>query len=351
MKNTPLSPLHARLGAGMGHEEGWNMPQKFTSLIEEHLATRSSCGLFDISHLAKFSVVGNGALGWLESMLSNSVARCHDGQTQTSLLLKENGAIIDKITLCRESAGRFFLLASPAMEQTVWDWLQSHLPDAPLELLNETDKWSAMALFGPDSEKVFSRTLRGLDMPLPSRFDRVVYQNDELLLMRSGMQGDEGFELFCPATGGISWFESFMAAGAIPCGMATRECIRLERGCASAWRDAPALSPAEAALEKLCDRKKDYIGAAAVQSQPAPAQKLAPLRCTEESDTPAPGCEVRTPDGAWAGSITSGCISPAHGCGLALARVATAFARPGTKLHIIIRGHKVPAVVADVELN
>lgn len=351
MKSTPLASLHARLGAGMGHEEGWNMPQTFTSLIEEHLAARSSCGIFDISHLAKFSVVGNGALGWLESMLSNAIANCNDNQTQQTLLLNEDGSIIDKITLCRESAGRFFLLASPSMEETVYRWLQSHLPDAPLELHNETGLWSAMSLYGPDSEKVFSRVLRGLDMPLPAHFERVSYQHDELLLMRAGMQGEEGFEMFCPANAGISWFESFIAAGAIPCGMATRECIRLEHGCAAPWRDAPSLSPLDASLESLCDKNKDYIGAQAWQRQPAPPKRLVSLRCTEESDTPIPGCEVKTPSGLSVGSITSGCISPTHGCGLALARIAAESARPGTKLCIIIHGHSVPAVVTDAKLN
>jgi len=352
MKTSPISPLYARLGADMGNEEGWSMPQAFSSLIEEHLAARSSCGVFDISHLAKFSVIGNGALDWLESMLSNAAGRCNDGQIQQTLMLNDSGVIIDKMFLCRESAGRFFLVGSACMEETDEAWLCGHLPDAPIELRNETEKWSAMSLCGPDSEKIFSRTLRGLDMPQPTRFERVVYQNNELLLTRSGIQGEQGFELFCPANAGISWFESFIAAGAVPCGMAARECMRLERGCAAAARDTASLTPAKASLERFCDkRKKSYIGSDEVRSQTAPATKLAPLRCTEESDMPTPGCEVQGLDGTPVGQITSGCISPMHGCGLALARLVAESAGPGTHLRIMIHGRPVPAVVADAPLR
>lgn len=351
MKSSPITPLHARLGAGMGDEEGWNMPQAFSSLIEEHLAARSACGVFDISHLGKFSVVGNGALGWLEGMFSNAISHCNDNCAQPTLMLRDDGVIIDKITLCRESAGRFFLLGSPSLSMTDYDWLRSHLPDAPIELHDETDRWSGMAIYGPDSEKIFSRALRGLDMPMPTHFDRVFYQGAELLLMRTGLQGNEGFELFCPANSGISWFESFMAAGAEPCGMAARECMRLEHGSAAACRDTKGLTPAGASLERFCDADKDYIGSTAMRHQPEPESKLVLLLCTEESEAPAPGCEVRSLDGAAAGRVTSGCISPVYGCGFALANVAAAFARPGIHLRIIIQGRSIPAVVSDIPLS
>lgn len=335
----------------MGNEEGWYMPQTFSSVIEEHLAARASCGIFDISHLGKFSIRGNGALAWLEGILSNSISSCKDGHTQKTLMLKEEGTIIDKMTLCRESAGKFFLLGTPSMAETDADWLRSHLPLAPLELFDETEQWSAMAVYGPDSEKVFSRVLRGLDMPLPTDFQRVVYQNDELLLTRTGMQGEEGFELFCPANSGISWYESFIAAGAIPCGMSTRECMRLERGYAALRKGTPSLTPAEASLERFCSREKEYLGSDILRKQSQADLKLAPLRCTEESDTPTPGCDVQGMDGESVGKVTSGCISPVHGCGLALAQIAAGYARPGTRLRVIIHGRSVPAIVADTPLS
>ena len=86
MKKSPLHPLHQRLGADMIQTAGWYMPRQYTDLIHEHLAARAACGLFDISHLGKFRLVGKNALDWLEAHLSNSIADCLDGQIQQTLL-------------------------------------------------------------------------------------------------------------------------------------------------------------------------------------------------------------------------------------------------------------------------
>lgn len=353
MKETPISSLHRQLGARLGTEDGWQMPQQFHSLIEEHLALRSACGVFDISHLAKLSVVGNGALQWLESMLSNNIGTCQDGHAQRTLMLNEKGGIIDKITLMRESAGRFFLLGHAAMAEEDAAWLMRHKPDGALVLQNETDKLSGMALYGPDSEKVFSRVLRGLDMPLPKTFQRVVYQNDELLLTRTGLQGEEGFEMFCPANRGISWFESFISAGAVPCGSTTRENMRLTRACACSCRDVKGRTPHEANLEACCDKEKTYIGSDVVigQTQSPVERKLVSLRCLAECDTPVPGAIVVDDEGNVVGQITTACTLPDLGRGLALASILTAFARPGTRLRLIINNLSTPVIVSESKVQ
>lgn len=352
MKESPLSPLHARLGASMDNEDGWSMPRHFSNLLEEHLAAHSSCGIFDISHLAKISVLGHGAHTWLDSQLSNNVDRCHDGYGQRTLMLNEEGNIIDKITLFRETAGRFFLLGSAALAEEDFAWLSRHRPDGSIELQNETDRWSAMALYGPDSEKIFSRVLRGLDMPLPMTFQRVHYQNSDLLLTRAGLEADEGFELFCPASSGISWFESFIGAGAIPCGTATRECLRLERASASPGRSPDRMTPGEASLLHLCDRRKRYTGSAAVHRQltQKPERRLASLHCTQASEAPHPGDSVQDEHGARVGSVTSGAISPKEGLGIALASLLPRLCSPGTRLNILIRGRAIPAIVSEQTL-
>jgi len=350
MKESPLTPLHARLGAAMDSEEGWLMPHHFSNLLEEHLAARSSCALFDISHLAKISVLGHGSHIWLDGLLSNSIDRCNDGRGQRTLMLDENGDIIDKITLFRETAGRFFLLGSAAMAAEDAAWLTRHRPDGSIEVFDETDRWSAMALCGPDSEKIFSRVLRGLDMPLPLTFERVHYQNHDLLLTRAGLEDEEGFELFCPASFGISWFESFIGAGAIPCGTATRESLRLERGAVSVSRDTiPRMTPQEASLNHLCHPEKNYIGSATVRRQllHTPGQRLASLRCTAPGEPPRPGDRVEDENGIPVGIVTSSAPSPDHGCGIAIASLATRLCHPGTRVAILIRGKSVPAVVSD----
>lgn len=350
IKESPINPAHARHGASMGTEEGWNMPQQFSNLIDEHLAARSSCGIFDISHVAKISVCGTGSQPWLESMLSNSIATCTDGSGQRTLMLRERGTIIDKFTLFRESSECFFLLGSASMSEEDFDWLSNHRPDGPILLRNETEVWSAMAVYGPDSEKVFSRVLRGLDMPEPMRFLRVTFQNEELLLTRSNMIGGESFELFCPASSGISWYESFITAGAIPCGMGARECIRLEHASPAIGRDlGPDKTPIQAGLGRFCDLSKTFTGVEALrrQRQHGVPRHMAALSCVQESDRPRTGDQVIDNHGDTVGQVTSGCISPANGHGLALAYLAGSMAHPGTHVYIIMHGHTVPAVVLE----
>lgn len=348
-----MNPMHVRRGAGMGNEEGWRMPQQFTSLMAEHRASRAHCGVFDVSHLGKFTVTGSGALQWLESMLSNSVTHCRDGMGQRTLLLQENGGIIDKLMLFRESAGRFFLLGHAAMAEEVYAWLADHRPDGPLELENLTDRLSGIGLYGPEADEVLSRVLPRIELPPPMGFRRFVYQNEELLLTHASPVMDNAYELFCRASAGISWYESMVAAGAEPCGMATRDCLRVEQGTAATGRDVgPDKTPVQASLGRFCDLSKSFIGSEALrrQSRSGTLHRMATVECEQNGAAPRAGDRLIDDVGATVGSVTSGCLSPAVGRGRALAYLARRLARPGTRLRLIIGGHAIPVIVTGDEL-
>ena len=233
MKKSPLNPLHERLGAHMMQADGWSMPHSFSSLIEEHLAARSACAVFDVSHISKIRVRGNGAQAWLGEVLGIHVPLCRDGAGLRTLLLGEGGHIVDHLMLLRESAGNFLLLGHSGAESAVVARLNTLKPHASLEILNETDAWCAMVLMGPQTEQVLARVLRGAELPTPGFFSRLTYQNHELILSRLGLDAEaereRSYEFLCPAVSGISWFESFIGAGAQPCGNATRESLRISK--------------------------------------------------------------------------------------------------------------------------
>lgn len=333
----------------MGTEAGWRMPRQFHNLIEEHLAARASCGVFDISHTAKFRVTGNGAQDWLEGMFSNDVGRCQDGHAMRTLMLNEEGRILDKLTLLRESAGRFVVLGHPALAETDFLWLLSHQPDAPLEVVDETGRWSAVSLSGPDSEAVLGRVLPGEDLPLPMTFRRVESRGDSLLLARVGLQGDEGFQVFCPANSGIGWFSAFVRAGAVPCGFATRENMRIASGACCGCRDVFGKLPQEVSLESLCSRDKTYIGSVAVAKAflNPPEKKLVTMCCPDDGDLPEPGTTVLDAKGDVAGYITTACVVPDAGRTLAFGMLQNRYAVPGTRLGLLIPRGQIPVVVAD----
>ncbi|MBQ8517972.1 MAG: aminomethyltransferase family protein [Akkermansia sp.] len=348
MNESPINPLHRKRGAQMGAEHGWYMPQQFTNLAEEHRASRAACGLFDISHLSKIRVVGNGALAWLEGLLSNRISRCLDGFGQHTLLLRDDGSIIDRLILFRESAGRFFLLGHASMEQTVLDWLHRHRPDGPLEVQNLTRKRSGIALSGPDSIRILRRVLQSRELPPPMGILRTMLMGEELILTHAGIAGRPGYELFCPAASGIRFYEDFFRAGATPCGSSTRETLRLEQASPDTAHDLRhANTPVRAGLECYCDLTKNYPGSETLHAQrmEGTPKMLAALECETKEATPRRGDSVTDEDGHTVGSITSGAFSPGLGHSVALAYLLNRLCRPGTHLRIRMRGQSVPAIV------
>lgn len=217
----------------MEQTDGWQLPRAFRSLMEEHLAVRSACAVFDISHISKFCVLGNGALCWLEGIFGHGVTSCHDGACVRAQLPGAQGKAVDTLAVLRESAGRFLLLGHAAAEEQVLSCLREKRAHAALELQQVTEQWCAMAITGPQAQEVLGRVLRGTELPAPHRFSRFTYQRQELILAQLAIQEyphlstPTAYELLCPAVSGISWYESLIAAGAQPCGSAARETLRM----------------------------------------------------------------------------------------------------------------------------
>lgn len=346
MRTSPLNKLHTRLGAQMEEVDGWMMPHSFSSLLEEHLTARSACAVFDISSVVKFRISGNGAQDWLESAMCAKVSDCRDGTALHALMLNEDGKILDRVALLRVSGGEFLLIGHPGMEEKDATWLERRKPHAALTLSDETDSWCAMTLMGPQCEQVLARVLRGVDLPGMGRFSQFFYQGRRLVLARIGLheelEEERAYEFFCPAVSGISWFESFIGAGARPCGIATRECLRLERGCVSMGRDIPPErhTPGQAGMEHLRHTRK-------AQSAPDRVrEKVARLRCENaDKSLPTPGCSVRDVTGTTVGRVTSAAYSPAADGVVAMALVSAALVHPGVHLVIMVDGREVPAQI------
>ena len=349
MKESPLNELHAQLGAEMCNDSGWKMPKRYTNLVDEHLAAKASCGIFDVSHLSKFRIQGNRALEWLEKMFSNSVSELSNGQTQQTLMLNRQGVIIDKVTLAKESDECFFIVGSASQESTNDAWLRINQFPEGVQIINETDSHCAMVIQGPDSHLVFNRVFDGEEFPSLLTFKHITQTGKQIIISRSGAETDDGFELYCPAHEGIYWFERFMAAGAIPCGAEARACLQLERGKFFIGKHNPAITPDEAGMKSLCSAGKNYTGSAAINTAPDCLQRLVPIRCTQESDILTSGDIVEDAKGNEIGLITDAGKSPALNHGLAIALLDTKFTNPGTEIFIRIAGTAIPAIVTEGE--
>lgn len=331
MKETQLTPLHRRLGASMTNEYGWQMPQQYTDLLHEHMSTRSACGIFDISNLGKFRLTGNGAQEYLDGILSNRVGNCRDGHTQETLMLTTKGMILDRVTLCRISAGRFFIIGSASQVEADLASLRRFAQRGALELEDETDTLCAIALVGPEAGKVLSRVHFAVEIPAKGEFCCFRRGGQRCILTRAGLINNDSMELFCPAATGIGWFEQLMAAGAIPCGLQTREILRLEQGRTDVKKDAAGCTPASAGLSHLCTTDKDTGSTPPTDSD---AGRLVSLHCSTPGHTLSPGDTVHDHRGRAIGNITSSATSPANGHSYAIAYVSTEHSTPGTSLWV-----------------
>lgn len=345
-QRTALHSLQKALEARFVNFGGWEMPVQFTSILDEHRAVRTACGVFDISHMGEIFVSGPASFGWLQRLLANDLAKCPEGSSQYTFLLNERGGVLDDLIVYRLGDEDFLLLVNAAKIAEDAAWLEGHHQDGVI-LDNRSEAMSALAVQGPDAPDVF-RKIFGDEMPARSTFRALKKNHSEVLAAGTGYTGETGFELFFPNALAEELWTSLLAAGAKPCGLGARDTLRLEMCYPLNGADlSPERTPLEAGLGMFVAMDKpDFIGGAALRAQKANGlpSRLAALRMTEKSPPPRPHYAVLADDQK-IGETSSGALSPSLGQGIALAYLPPDFAKPGQTLEVDIRGKKFAAVV------
>src|SRR5215475_9533760 len=139
MKRTPLFSVHKKLGGKLIEFGGWEMPVQYTSIVEEHLAVRSSAGLFDISHMGEVSISGPSAEDFLNKLVTNDIRKLLVGQGQYTLLCNEQGGVIDDLYAYRLAPDAFFLIINASRIDTDVAWLQAQATKFSGGQVNLTD--------------------------------------------------------------------------------------------------------------------------------------------------------------------------------------------------------------------
>lgn len=345
LKHSPLETAHQALGARLVSFAGWNMPVQYSSIIEEHAAVRSRVGIFDISHMGQFFVSGPSAEAWLNRMLTNNLARLSPGQGQYTIMLHDDGGVIDDLIAYRTGETEFLLVVNASMIDEDFSWLAGQ-QDEQATLRNESALWAGLAIQGPHAVQTFSKVCPG--ETLPPR-NGIATTAAGTMICRTGYTGEDGFELFCPAAQAITWWEKFLAAGATPCGLGARDTLRLEMGYPLNGNDlSPRHTPIEAGLGFFCDlTKPTFIGREILARQKAdgPAHKLTALQYTGKGPPPRSHYPVVSAGGQVIGELASGALSPTLMTGIGMAYLPSAFSKPGTQLSIDVRGRLFPAQV------
>ena len=354
MKNSPLHEKHLKLGAKMADFGGWLMPIEYPGggVLAEHAAVRECVGIFDVSHLGKASVVGPGALEFLNAIVTNDLNRIADGQAQYSLLCNLDGGVIDDLIIYRNSETDFFLIPNASNTTAVVEVLASLAPPN-ISVKNLHNDFGVIALQGPKSQEVL-RSLGVLPEMGYMEFTRATIAGCTVILCRTGYTGEHGYEVI------PSWNEASKVWDALSlqveknsglvCGLGARDTLRTEMGYSLHGHElTPSINPVEAGSSWAVGWKKEsFQGHQALRKskEDRSHRKLFAL-LSKDRGIPRAGMHVKSSEGKLLGEITSGTFSPTlkHGIGLALLSQDLSV---GDQVHIDVRGRDCIAEVVSL---
>jgi len=336
---TPLAPLQEELGARFVDFGGWDLPVLYTSIVEEADAVRNRCGIFDVSHMGRFFLSGIQVIQDLDRILSRDMTTLEPGRQRYSLLLNEEGGILDDLMAARIADQEFMLVVNAANLETDRKWIEKHLTDGT-DLIDRSADTVMIAVQGPEAERILGEVTG--DDHSDSRFLDVVggvYQGVPYIAIRGGYTGEDGFEVILPKGEGLLLWKELLEAGAFPCGLGARDLLRLEVAYPLHGHElSPEIRPHECGMVWTLSKKNDFIGKSAIDANP-PRHDLIGF-VMEKKSIPREGYPVLA-NGDEVGVVTSGGLSSRMPNGFGLARVKKDSVEES--LEIVIRGKNNPA--------
>jgi len=329
---------------------GWELPQQYTSIRDEHIAVRKVAGLFDISHMGRFKVTGEAAFDFLQGLLTNDLSRIAEGRAQYNLMCNEQGGILDDLVVYWGDDG-FFVVVNAANRERDLDWMRSHAPSA-VDIEDRTFELALIAFQGPKAEELMPS--KGLDDLPYFGFRPAQVAGISALVSRTGYTGEDGFEIFVAADRvGKVWdaiLENGGPHGVLPAGLGARDATRLEAALRLYGNDMDeSVNPYEAGLGwTVRVDKPNFIGRAALArvKSDGPKRTLVGLK-TAPGDIARHGAAVRNQD-RQVGIVTSGTHSFFLGHPIALALVEVASLRVGETAGVDVRGRQASADVVQL---
>lgn len=352
LRHTPLESEHRSIGAKMAPFAGWLMPIEYAGALKEHEAVRERVGLFDLTHLGKVEVTGDGAIGMLQSVVTNDLARASVGEALYNLVLNEGGGVVEDLIVYRMDQARYFVVPNAANAQRVLQILEETPAEGRLHLMYHQD-WCFLAVQGPDSVHVMQRLFPEAGDLAFMQCIESVYRRRPVILTRSGYTGEIGFELFTYQDVARELWTDLIEAmepfGGMPCGLASRDVLRLEMGYPLYGQDLfESVTALEAGLSWAVNFDKGpFRGRDALlrQRESGLPSRLRGLRMQGRRHIPRAKYPVFRGDDL-IGEVTSGTFSPLLGTGIGLAYLWPAdIAEPGDAVEVDIRGRRGTAEV------
>jgi aminomethyltransferase len=355
MKDTALSAIHTALGAKMVPFAGYNMPVSYEGINQEHQTVREGVGVFDVSHMGEFLVLGPNALDLIQRVCSNDAAKLVDGQAQYSCFPNEDGGVVDDLIVYRLAAEKWLLVVNASNIDKDWAWINSH-NTMEAELKNSSEDYSLLAIQGPKAidamQSLSSEDLAAIKFYTFKVSDFAGIEN--VIISATGYTGSGGFEIYCKNTEVAHIWSKVLEAGADwgikPIGLAARDTLRLEMGYCLYGNDIDdTTSPLEAGLSWITKFNKDFVNSEALKKQKERGveKTLVAFELTERG-IPRQGYDIVDSQGKTIGTVTSGTMSPSMGIGIGLGYVPVVFKDVGSQIYIQIRKNAIPATVVKL---
>lgn len=361
-----LHDEHVSLGAEMRNVGGYEVPFRYSSEIAEHNAVREAVGVFDLSLMGIIRVTGEDAASFLAHTLISAIKPLALGRAKYTMIVQEDGGIIDDLIIYRLGSHEFMLVQNAAAVEDVYSTLLERVGGYNVEVERMNDKNALLAIQGPKAAKLLRRLL---PQDLHATLDGLNYYSCtllevagvEMIVARTGYTGEDGFEIFPPADRAVDVWRAILAAGGkvenpedpaddgadlglLPCGLACRDTLRLEAGMPlygyELTRDR---TPLEAGLQSIMGPTKGhFIGRNALINRPQSKELLVGLRFSGE-EAPKRGTKLIDAEGNEVGVLTSAKVSPTLGHPIGFAYVQRWQSATGTEF--TVEGTDITATV------
>ncbi len=339
---TSLFDEHVRLSGKMVPFAGWEMPVQYTSVKDESIAVRNHVGVFDVSHMGEFFLEGKDAEAFADYLVTNDIMGAPTGKAIYSPLCREDGTVVDDLIVYKLSPGKVLICVNASNIQKDFEWMKSKHQGFQCTFTNKSDDYSLLALQGPKSYPILKSLLKELpEIEYYSVFETQL-GSEAVIVARTGYTGEDGFEIFGSHNAIKSLWASFMTAGVVPCGLASRDVLRLEV-CYPLYGHElnDEVNPYDAGLGwTVKGSKTKFIGKDALSTKPA---KFKLVKLTLDKGIPREGYPVVNAAQEVIGVVTSGTMSVTTGKGIAFARIELSKVPKDENYQIDIRHKYYPA--------
>ncbi len=357
LARTPLYDLHLSYGAKMVPFAGYEMPVQYkTGIMAEHIQVRAKAGLFDVSHMGQARLAADGdAAAALETLVPGDIAGLKPGEMRYTLLLAEDGGILDDLIVTRlpDEPEILFLVVNAACRDADFAHIETKLAGkARLEPMADR---ALLALQGPQAAEVLSGLAAGVGGLSFMNGAAMAVDGGPCFVTRSGYTGEDGFEISVPSDAAAGLAERLLADDRVaPIGLGARDSLRLEVGLCLYGHDIDrSTTPVEGSLRWTIPKRRreaaDFPGAATILQQIADGPTKRRVGIRPDGRAPArEGTEITDGSGAVIGKITSGGYGPTIGGPVAMGYVQRDFAAVDTALNLMVRGKALAARVAKM---